>query len=77
MKTTYTILCSVACFGLTGALFAQTGPFDPETWPATVNPNLPVHYVVTDGGLEPPGASWDATAESKLFFFEPAGRLSA
>ncbi len=43
-----------------GAL-AQTGPFDPERWPTTINPNVPVHYVVTDGGLEPPSFWWDTT----------------
>ncbi len=39
-------------------LLAQTGPFDPESWPATVDPNKIVHFVVTDGTLAPPEGSW-------------------
>jgi hypothetical protein len=37
---------------------AQTGPFSPEAWPTTVNPAKKVHYIVTDGGLTPPSATW-------------------
>jgi hypothetical protein len=37
---------------------AQTGPFDPEQWPPTIDASKPVHYFVTDAGLNPPGAAW-------------------
>jgi len=37
---------------------AQTGPFDPEAWPPTVDVNKVVHFVVTDGSLTSPGGSW-------------------
>jgi hypothetical protein len=37
---------------------AQTGPFNPENWPPTVTATKQVHYVVTDGGLNPPAATW-------------------
>ncbi len=36
----------------------QNGPFDPEQWPPTINLNLPVHFVVTDGMLWSPGGAW-------------------
>ncbi|MHB1308708.1 MAG: hypothetical protein ACYC23_16635 [Limisphaerales bacterium] len=62
MKTALLSLGAMACFGLATPLFAQTGPFDPEQWPTSINASLPVHYVVTDGGLEPPGDAWDGTA---------------
>lgn len=57
MKTKLLLACAVL-FGITSLSFAATGPFDPESWPATINPNLPVHYVVTDGGLNAPGDAW-------------------
>lgn len=66
MKTTQVLRGAVTGLGLATIALAQTGPFDPEQWPATINPNLPVHYVVTDGGLEPPGGVWDGTALSIL-----------
>ncbi|HOW65282.1 MAG TPA: hypothetical protein P5186_05145 [Candidatus Paceibacterota bacterium] len=37
---------------------AQTGPFDPEAWPPTIDVNKTVHFVVTDGTLTSPGGSW-------------------
>ena len=37
---------------------AQTGPFPPTAWPATINPTATVHYLVTDGGLSAPNANW-------------------
>ncbi|MBX3746536.1 MAG: hypothetical protein KF833_14605 [Verrucomicrobiae bacterium] len=36
---------------------AQSYP-PPEAWPPTVDPNRTVHFVVTDGGLDAPGAGW-------------------
>jgi hypothetical protein len=41
-----------------GSASAQTGPFDPEQWPPTVDPAKAVHYFVTDAGLNPPGTAW-------------------
>lgn len=66
MKASHLLTWSFACFGLAGSVFAQTGPFDPEQWPASIDANAAVHYVVTDGGLEPPGAAWDGTAMTIL-----------
>ncbi|MBK9139945.1 MAG: hypothetical protein IPM17_14450 [Verrucomicrobia bacterium] len=62
MKRKQIPMVVAACLGLAGGLVAQTGPFSPEEWPATADPNAIVHYVVTDGGLEPPGANWDNSA---------------
>lgn len=51
------ILCSL----LPLAAPAQIGPFDPEQWPPTLNPEKQVHFVVTDAGLEdPPSELWRA-----------------
>jgi hypothetical protein len=62
MKTVI-VAVGVAVLLFTGwSTRAQEGPFDPESWPATINPNKLVHYIVTDGGLEPPGANWQAGA---------------
>lgn len=47
---------------LVSNLSAQTGPFDPEAWPPTINPGLPVDYVVTDGGLQAPSGEWFSDA---------------
>jgi hypothetical protein len=66
MKASHLLTWSFACFGLAGSVFAQTGPFDPEQWPASIDANAAVHYVVTDGGLEPPGAAWDGTVMTIL-----------
>lgn len=66
MKTPLTYLSVWLAWSAASWARAQTGPFDPEQWPATINPNLPVHYVVTDGGLEPPSGLWDAGALSIL-----------
>lgn len=66
MKNAFPLSRFLAGLSLAGVTLAQTGPFDPEQWPATINPDLPVHYVVTDGGLEPPSAWWDNSALSIL-----------
>lgn len=66
MKTIQLLTGVVAGFGLAALALAQTGPFDPEQWPATIDPNAPVHYVVTDGTLDPAGGLWDNTAVSIL-----------
>lgn len=60
MRTSNTCALAVLCGGLAASSLAQTGPFDPEQWPATIDPTKAVHYVVTDGGLEPPDVSWTA-----------------
>jgi hypothetical protein len=65
MKT-LVIPITVAVLLLTGSARAQVGPFDPETWPGTIDPSKLVHYVVTDGGLEPPGFNWQPDALTLL-----------
>jgi len=42
------------------------GPYSPESWPATIDKNKTVHYVVTDPGLNAPGANWIADGLSIL-----------
>ncbi len=66
MKKLLLLNCALASLGFAAISLAQTGPFDPEQWPTTINANLPVHYVVTDGTLDPAGAMWDNTAISIL-----------
>lgn len=58
MKRLSSLSLGAALLGIASAGMAQTGPFDPESWPATIKPNATVHYVVTDGGLTSPGATW-------------------
>jgi len=48
--------------GLINPAFAQNGPFNPEAWPPTVDPNALVNYVVTDAGLDAPSANWAPAA---------------
>lgn len=62
MKTPVLSLVTATFLELAVVSLAQTGPYDPEQWPATVNPDLPVHYVVTDGTFDPPGWAWDGSA---------------
>src|SRR5437588_3039107 len=37
-----------------------SGPFDPETWPLSINSSKVVHFVSTDQFFTAPGASWAA-----------------
>ncbi|MBN8247224.1 MAG: hypothetical protein J0L84_07245 [Verrucomicrobia bacterium] len=39
-------------------LGAQTGPFPPDNWPATVDLSQRVHFISTDGLLAAPGENW-------------------
>ncbi|MCW3054294.1 MAG: hypothetical protein JWN14_3464 [Chthonomonadales bacterium] len=48
-------LCAV---GMTGP--KDRGPFNPEVWPTSINPVKKVHYVCTDGTLQPPNPNWTA-----------------
>jgi hypothetical protein len=57
MRTSYCCVAAVA-FGLHISLLAQTGPFDPEAWPPTIDTTKLVDYVVTDAGLEAPDPNW-------------------
>jgi hypothetical protein len=57
MRTSYCCVAAVA-FGLHISLLAQTGPFDPEAWPPTIDTTQLVDYVVTDAGLEAPDPNW-------------------
>lgn len=43
---------------LAAPAMAQTGPYDPENWPSTIQTDKTVHFVVTDGGLLSPGGGW-------------------
>lgn len=61
MKTIQLLQGVLIRLTLPSLALAQTGPFDPEQWPATIKSDVPVHYVVTDGGLEPPSFWWDTT----------------
>ncbi len=59
MKTNASYFFLSCTFIAAATLIAATGPFDPEAWPPTVDPNKLVHYVVTEGTLTPPeGAFW-------------------
>ena len=41
-------------------VMGQVGPFDPEDWPDTINPDATVHYVSTDAAFPPPSDTWAA-----------------
>lgn len=64
MRRTFPTLALVSALGLlalAGAAQARggkNGPFSPEAWPGTINPQKTVHYVSLDGGLEPPSSTW-------------------
>lgn len=58
MKILSLLLPLFITFGSNIIASAQTAPFSPEDWPATIDPNKAVHYVVTDEGLAPPSGSW-------------------
>jgi len=58
MKTLSRLLVVLATAAACHCVHAQTGPFDPEQWPATIDPSKTVHYYVTDAGLTPPGTAW-------------------
>lgn len=58
MKASF-IPCCAVLFGSAAFLtFAQTGPYNPEAWPPTIDINKTVHYVVTDATLDSPGGFW-------------------
>ncbi|MGE3312528.1 MAG: hypothetical protein AB7O66_21380 [Limisphaerales bacterium] len=58
MKTHPLFLGLLALSLATEQVRSQTGPFPVNDWPATRDPSKIVHYVVTDGGLEPPSENW-------------------
>jgi hypothetical protein len=58
MKTLPRLLVVVIAAWSCHCACAQTGPFDPEQWPATIDPASTVHYYVVDGSLTPPGTAW-------------------
>jgi hypothetical protein len=60
MKASAASICAVVLGSVGWLAHAQEGPFDPESWPPTINPNKIVHYAVTDAGLAAPGAQWQA-----------------
>jgi len=58
MRNSSKAVCVVASILVSVGLRAQTGPFSPEDWPATIDKTKKVHYVVTDAGLAPPSETW-------------------
>ncbi len=58
MKTLTRLLLVLIAMATCHFAYSQSGPFDPEQWPPTIDASKPVHYFVTDGGLTPPGAAW-------------------
>lgn len=46
--------------GSASGLSAQTGPFPPTEWPASLDPTQRVHFTSTDGLLTPPNENWTA-----------------
>jgi hypothetical protein len=44
--------------GLTSNVSAQEGPFSPDDWPKTADPDAVVHYVDSEFLLSPPGDGW-------------------
>lgn len=57
-KTLPGLITSLLVLGAVTLTHGQDGPFDPEAWPSTINPDLPVHFVVTDYLLTSPGGAW-------------------
>jgi hypothetical protein len=58
MKTR-AIISSLLLMGFSGLQAgAQTGPFPPTEWPASLDLSKQVHFVVTDGGLSAPSDTW-------------------
>ena len=55
MKRRYIALSQWAVVTLALTLQAQQGPFDPENWPPTIDPNAWVAYVDVEGTLPNPG----------------------
>ena len=43
---------------LTGTIYAQTGPFDPEKLPPTIDASRQVHFTSIDRAFERPNANW-------------------
>jgi hypothetical protein len=59
MKTTPLLLLGVLLFtAATSRTSGQTGPFSPDAWPTTVNPNKKAHYLVVGTPLAAPSANW-------------------
>ena len=48
----------IAGFGLAPHVNAQEGPFSPDDWPKTADPDAVVHYVDSEFLLSPPGDGW-------------------
>lgn len=55
---TRNLVSAIAAFALTGNIFAQTGPFDPESLPPTIDPAREVHFVSVDGAFRPANSNW-------------------
>lgn len=59
MRQTLLLIGTAALLSLAVETQAQTGPFDPEEWPTTIQTNKAVHFLVTDGPLTSPGGAWE------------------
>jgi hypothetical protein len=54
-----TLLSSISALLLGSfAVAAQTGPFNPEEWPPTIDSAKTVHYISTDAAFAPPSGTW-------------------
>ncbi|MCL4179865.1 MAG: hypothetical protein KJ072_19230 [Verrucomicrobia bacterium] len=58
MNAIPSLLVALATASTCSFAWAQTGPFDPEQWPPTIDSTKAVHFFVADSGLTPPGAAW-------------------
>lgn len=58
MKPLHLSLFACLVVSVPRLVLGQTGPYDPEAWPPTIDTGKLVHYVVTDGVLDWPGGAW-------------------
>ena len=59
-KRSIKLLSGLLLFSLGGSLLAQ-GPYDPDAWPPTADPDKTVHFVSTDNTFVPLGDTWTST----------------
>lgn len=60
MKSHQLLAGALALAWSVSGLSAQTGPFAPTDWPASLDPAKRVHFVSSDGLLAPPNDNWTA-----------------
>jgi len=59
MKKQTSILWALGVGLALASAAAEEGPFPPDAWPPTIDPNAIVHYVDVEGALIPPSGNWD------------------